>query len=136
MKNKYEALIKNKTWKLIPKTEHDRVINTKWVFKIKHAEDGTIQRFKARWVVNSMRQIESCDYNQTFSPVVKANLVRIVLTVAITRNWVLNQIDVSNSFLHGKLDERILVTQLVGFEDKERPEHVCLLQRSLYGLKH
>lgn len=80
MKNKYEALIKNKTWKLIPKTEHDKVINTKWVFKIKHAEDGTIQRFKTRWVANGMRQIESCDYNQTFSPVVRANLVRIVLS--------------------------------------------------------
>lgn len=135
MKDEYDALIRNETWKLIPKTKNDRVINTKWVFKVKVAEDGSIQRFKERWVANGMRQIEGCDYNQTFSPVVKANSIRIVLTIAITRNWVLKQIDISNAFLDGKLDERILVTQPSGFEDEKRPNHVCLLQKSLYGLK-
>lgn len=47
----------------------------------------------------------------------------------------LNQIDVSNAFLHGNLDERVVVTQPAGFEDHKFLNHVCLLQKSLYGLK-
>jgi len=86
MKEEFDAFVRNKTWKLIPKSKEDKIINTKWVFKIKHTEDGAIQRFKARWVANGMRQIEGCDYNHTLSPVVKANSIRIVLTIAITRN--------------------------------------------------
>jgi len=135
MTDEFNALVRNKTWILVPRNSDDRVINTKWVFKVKHAEDGSVQRLKARWVANGMRQIEGCDYDQTFSPVVKANSIRIVFTIAISRNWVMKQIDVSNAFLHGNIDERILVTQPVGFEDATFPNHVCLLKKALYGLK-
>lgn len=55
--------------------------------------------------------------------------------IAISRDWELKQIDVSNAFLHGKLDERIVVIQLIRFEDSKYPNHVCLIQKSLYGLK-
>jgi len=135
MEAEFRALKQNDTWVLVDKTPGDKIINTKWVFKIKYKEDGTVERYKARWVANGMRQVEGTDYTQTFSPVVKAISVRLVLTLAVTRDWKLVQLDISNAFLHGKLNERILVSQPVGFEDSRHPTRVCLLQKSLYGLK-
>lgn len=65
----------------------------------------------------------------------KAASIRIVLTVAISRRWHLNQVDISNTFLHRGLDIRIIISQTVGFVDSSRPDHVCLLDKALYGLK-
>jgi len=135
MKEEFDALIRNQTWKLVPRTTRDRIINTQWVFRVKQAEDGKIERCKARLVANGLRQVEGCDYTHTFSPVVRANSVRTVLTIAISKKWDIKQIDVSNAFLHGRLDEKVIVTQPKGFEDPRYPDHVCLLQRALYGLK-
>lgn len=61
--------------------------------------------------------------------------MRLVLALTFTRGWSIRQIDISNTFLHGKLEERIVVSQPYGFQDPAAPDHVCLLCRSLYGLK-
>lgn len=102
---------------------------------MKSKDDGSVERYKTRLVANGMRQIEGSDYTPTFSPVIKANYVRIVLTVAVTNGWPLKQIEISNAFLNGKLNERIIVSQPSGFIDEKFPDHVCLLQKDLYGLK-
>lgn len=85
-----------------------------------------------------MRQVEGIDYTQTFSLVVKSISVRLVLTIAVSRGWKLKQIGILRLkcfFLHGTLEERIVLSQPVGFIDKERPNDVCLIKRALYGLK-
>lgn len=90
-------------------------------------------------IANGLRQIEGSDYSQTFSPMVKANSVWMVLLLAVTNGWVLNEIDISNAFLHRVLDERIVVTQPSEFEDKKHPYYVLMfvkLKKSLYILKH
>lgn len=61
------ALKKNETWELIDRSPEDNVINTKWIFKINQREDGSIEHYKARWVVNGMKQIEGTDYTHTLS---------------------------------------------------------------------
>lgn len=70
MEKELSALLKNQTWMLIPRSQEDNVINTKWVFKVKYTEDGSIERFKACVVTNGMWQIPGSDYEETFSPVV------------------------------------------------------------------
>lgn len=85
------------------------------MFKGKHNEDGSIERFKARLVANGMRQIQGSDYEDTFSPMVQPLSIRLVLMLSITHDWAIHQIDVSNAFHHGKLEERIIVSQPFGF---------------------
>uniref|UniRef100_J3LIX4 Reverse transcriptase Ty1/copia-type domain-containing protein n=1 Tax=Oryza brachyantha TaxID=4533 RepID=J3LIX4_ORYBR len=107
MDDEYMALIKNKTWHLVPPQKGKNIIDCKWVYKIKRKQDGTLDRYKARLVAKGFKQRYGIDYEDTFSPVVKAATIRIILSVAVSRGWTLRQLDVKNAFLHGILEEEI-----------------------------
>ncbi|WVZ83847.1 hypothetical protein U9M48_030944 [Paspalum notatum var. saurae] len=135
MQQEYDALIRNKTWHLVPQPKGTNLIDCKWVFKIKKKADGSIDRYKARLVAKGFKQRYGIDYEDTFSPVVKIATVRLVLSVAISRGWCLRQLDVQNAFLHGVLEEEVYMKQPPGFEDLRIPQHVCKLDKAIYGLK-
>jgi len=97
--------------------------------------DGSLERYKARWVLRGFTQRPGIDYDETFSPVVKPATVRTVLSLAVSRHWPVHQLDVKNAFLHGNLYETVYCVQPSGFEDSSHPDFLCLLNRSLYGLK-
>ncbi|CAM8920416.1 unnamed protein product [Rhodiola kirilowii] len=135
MEKEFTALSKTQTWTLVPPPPNINIIGSKWVFKTKHRPDGSIDKHKARLVARGFTQQSGIDYQDTFSPVVKPGTIRIVLSLAVSRGWCLRQIDVDNAFLHGHLDTAIYMQQPPGFEDLRFPNHVCKLQRSIYGLK-
>ncbi|GJS60756.1 ribonuclease H-like domain-containing protein [Tanacetum coccineum] len=95
----------------------------------------TLSRYKARLVANGSTQLVGIDVDETFSLVIKPATIRILLNLAISRHWLVHQLDVKNAFLHGSLSETVYMHQPPGFWDLQHPDHVCLLQRSLYGLK-
>jgi hypothetical protein len=63
--------------------------------------------------------------------VVKPAMVRTVLTLALSRQWPVHQLDVKNAFLHGTLSEIVYSVQPFGFEDPAHPDFVCQLNKSL-----
>jgi len=79
MKQKYEALLNNKTWDLVPLPKDRQVVGCKWVFRIKENADGAVNRFKARLVAKRFHQVTGCDFNETFSPVIKLVTIRLIL---------------------------------------------------------
>ena len=135
MDNEYDALMKNRTWHLVPLKKGSNVIDCKWVYKIKRKSDGSIDRYKARLVAKGFKQRFGIDYEDTFSPVIKATTIRLVLSIAISRGWSLRQLDVQNAFLHGVLEEEVFMWQSPGYENPNTPQHVCKLDKALYGLK-
>ena len=111
------------------------VLGSKWVFRIKLLADGSLDKYKSRLVAQGFNQEEGIDYLETYSPVVRSATVRAVLHLATIMNWELKQMDVKNAFLHGDLTETVYMKQPAGFINKALPNHVCLLHKSLYGLK-
>jgi hypothetical protein len=75
MQEEFEALIKNKTWHLVPHPAGLNIIESKWASKLKHKPDGSIDHFKARIVGKGFKQQYGVDYNDTFSPVVKPTTI-------------------------------------------------------------
>jgi histone deacetylase 1/2 len=131
----YTALMKNKTWHLVPPEQGRNIIDCKWVYKIKRKADGSIDQYKARLVAKGFKQRYGIDYEDTFSPVVKEATIRLVLSIAVSSGWNLRQLDVQNAFLHGFLEEEVLMRQPPGYEHKSFPHYICKLDKALYGLK-
>jgi len=129
------ALLQNHTWDLVPRPAHSNIVSGKWIFKHKFLSDGSLERYKARWVLRGFTQRPGIDFDETFSPVVKPATVRTVLSLALSRGWAVHQLDVKNAFLHGTLSETVYCAQPAGFEDPVHPDYVCRLNKSLYGLK-
>ncbi|GKB90826.1 ribonuclease H-like domain-containing protein, partial [Tanacetum coccineum] len=135
MLDEYTALITNGTWVLVPRPANVNIVRSMWLFKHKYHADGSLSRYKACLVANGRSQQDGIDYDETFSPVVKPATIRTVLSIVVSRSWPIHQLDVKNAFLHGHLSETVYMHQPPGFVDPKRPDYVCHLQRSLYGLK-
>ena len=135
MEEEFSALLQNNTWELVPRPSQGNIVTGKWIFKHKFRADGSLERYKARWVLRGFTQRPGIDFDETFSPVVKPATVRTMLSLALSHEWPVHQLDVKNAFLHGTLSETVFAAQPAGFEDPTHPGYVCRLNKSLYGLK-
>lgn len=132
MAEEMSSLEENQTWTLVDPPKGRKVIRNKWVFKVKRDRDGN-ERYKARLVAKGYTQREGIDFQETYSPVVKYETLRILLSVAAFRKLVLTQFDVKTAFLYGTITEELYMEQPEGFNDGT--ERVCKLRKGLYGLK-
>jgi len=111
------------------------IVGSRWVFKIKRNSDGSIQRYKSRLVAQGYTQVEGVDYNEVYSPVARFSAIRSLLAVANANDYEIHQMDVATAFLNGTLDYEIYMEQPIGFVDPDRPDWICKLKKSIYGLK-
>ena len=80
------ALARNNTWCLVQPTSDMKIVGNTWVFRIKQKVDGQIERYKARLVTIRFHQTPGIDFIETFSPVVKAATIRLVLSIVVMKN--------------------------------------------------
>ncbi|KAG9441314.1 hypothetical protein H6P81_017168 [Aristolochia fimbriata] len=134
MKDEMLLLEENQTWELVKIPAKKKVLQNKWIFRVKQ-EAGSVQRYKARLVVKGFGQREGIDFHDIFAPVVKMTSIRTILSIVAVKGLYLEQLDVKTAFLHGDLEEEIYMRQPSGFEVIGKESWVCKLKRSLYGLK-
>jgi len=85
MAAEHEALLRHRTWRLIDRPPGANIVTGKWIFKHKLNPDGSLERYKAHWVVRGFTQRAGVDFGEMFSPVVKPATIRTVLTITASR---------------------------------------------------
>ncbi|PLW22360.1 hypothetical protein PCASD_15893 [Puccinia coronata f. sp. avenae] len=133
--DEFALLLGMQTWNLVPRPAKRRIIKSKWVFKVKRQPDNTIQKLKARLVAMGYSQVHGTDYDEVFSPTLRLETLRLILSLLAANDWKGRQVDFKTAFLNGHLDSPIYMEQPPGFEDPTHPDWVCEVNRSLYGLK-
>lgn len=103
MNEELTALKQNKAWKLVPRTSGMNVVGSRWFFKTKLKPNGSVERYNCCLIAKGYNHKKGIDFDETFSLVVKPTTIRIILTLAVVKNWAIQQLDVKNAFLHGFL---------------------------------
>lgn len=109
------------------------MIGNKWVYKVKYNPNGTVSRYETRMIAKEYHQKEGIDYTDTFSPMAKSLIVKIILSLAVTYGSDIKQVNVNYDFLNGELSETVYMSQPNGFENKKKPNYVCKLKKVLNG---
>nr|ABA94191.1 retrotransposon protein, putative, Ty1-copia subclass [Oryza sativa Japonica Group] len=135
VRSEMDSIIANGTWEVTERPYGCKPVGCKWVFKKKLRPDGTIEKYKARLVAKGYTQKEGEDFFDTYSPVARLTIIRVLLSLAASHGLLVHQMDVKTAFLNGELDEEIYMDQPDGFVVEGQEGKVCKLLKSLYGLK-
>ena len=130
MEDKFKSLQDRNIWELVDLPKGRNPVRCCWVYDIK--SDGCK---KACLVAKGFSQQPRLDYDETFSPVVRYETIRLLLATAALENWDIEALDVKTAFLYGDLDEEIYMQQPEGFIIKGQENKVYKLKKAIYGLK-
>jgi hypothetical protein len=120
-------------WKVVNRPTNRKIVGSKWVFKVKYTPTRRLDKFKARLVAQGFSQVHGVDFTEVYSPTLKLDSLRIMLSIAAMEDLKVHQLDVVNAYINGRLEETIYMEPPEGLN--LRPDQVLLLQRSIYGLK-
>ena len=135
MVEEMEALEKNQTLDLVRFPNGRKHVGSKWVFKKRLNTVGKVEKYKARLVPKGYSWVEGIDFGDFFFLVEKLTFIRFLLSLVVSFDLEVEQMDVKETFLHGDLDEEIYLKQHEGFIVNGKKELVFKLNKSLYGLK-
>ncbi|GKA84291.1 zinc finger, CCHC-type containing protein [Tanacetum coccineum] len=130
-----DSIMGNNTWVLTDLSPGCRPVGCKWIFKRKLKVDGTIEKFKARLVIQGFKQKSGIDYFDTYAPVARISTIRLLIAIASIHNLIIHQKDLKTTFLNGELEEEVYMNQPMGFILPGNEKKVCKLVKSLYELK-
>lgn len=133
MRAKLDALLKNQASEVVVLPARVKPISCKWVYQVKENPYGSVNKFKARLVARGFLQVFRLDYYVSFVPMVKVVTMRLLIAYVVQRHWHVHQMDINNTFFHGKLEEDIYLVPSQEYEVST--SHVCRLKKVLYGLK-
>jgi hypothetical protein len=135
MTKEYQTIIKNDVWEIVPRLKSKDVVSSKWLYKIQHVVDGSIEKYKTMFIARGFSQKEGIEYEETFSPVAIYTSIRTIISLAAKMKSKLHQMDVKTTFFNGVIEEEVYIEQPQGFEVEDINTHVCRLKKALYGLK-
>jgi hypothetical protein len=103
MLEEYRSILKNNVWDIVSRPKDKSMVSSKWIYKIKHADDGSVENFKGIFVARGFTQKEGIDYEETFSPVARYTSIQTIIALVLVLGWKLHQMDVKTTFLNGKI---------------------------------
>jgi hypothetical protein len=100
MTEEYQSIMKNDVWDIVPRPKGKSVVTSKWIYKIKHVADGSVEKYKEIFVARGFSQVEGIDYEETFSLVARYTSIYTIISIVSSMGWILHQMDVKTSFLN------------------------------------
>jgi hypothetical protein len=101
MTKECHSIIKNEVWEVLPKPNNKDVVSSKWIYKIKHVVDKSIEKHKVIFLARGFSQKEGIDYDETFYPVARYTSIRTMIALVAKMKWKLHQMDVNEILLNG-----------------------------------
>ena len=111
MVEEYDSIMRNEVWEVVLRPEGKSVVTSKWIYKMKYAADGSIEKHKARFVARGFSQVKGIDYDEMFAPVARYASIRTVMAIVAEMGWKIHQMDVKTAFLNGILEEEVYIEQ-------------------------
>jgi hypothetical protein len=109
MVEEYDSIVKNSAWEIVPRLFDKSVVGLRWIYKIKNAADGSVEKYKARFVAHGFSQIEGIDYDETFAPVTRYSSIRSIPVLSTQMGWRIHQMDVKAAFLNEIIEEEVYI---------------------------
>ena len=124
MTEEYQFIMKKDVWDIVLRPEGKSVVTSKWIYKIKHAADGSVEKYKVRFVARRFSQVEGIDYEETFFSVARYTSIRMIISLVASMGWRLHQMDVKTTFLNGEIEEEVYIEKPDGFMIQEKKYQV------------
>ena len=103
MNEEMESLKQNDTFTLVDPPQEQKILGSRWTYKIKYDSFDNIAKYKARLVEKGLTQRHGEDYNETFASVVSHSTKRVFLAGAAHRQYPVHHLDSKIAFLGGIL---------------------------------
>jgi hypothetical protein len=97
--------MKNELREIVPRPKEKSMVTSKWVYKIKHVADISVDKYKAIFMARGFSQKEGEDYDETFAPMERYTSIRAIISLSTSMGWNLHQMDVKTTFLNRAIEE-------------------------------
>ena len=115
MVEEYDSIVRNNAWEIVPRPVGKLVVGSRWIYKVKQATNGSVEKYKARFVSRGFSQIEGIEYEETFALVARYSSILTILALLARMGWHIHQMDVKIAFLNGIIEEKVYIEQPKGF---------------------
>ena len=109
MVEEYDSIVRNSAWEIVLRPEGKSVVDSRWIYKVKQAADGSVEKYKARFVAQGFSQIEGIDYEETFALVARYSSIQMILSLSAQMEWHIHQMDVKTMFLNGVIEDEVYI---------------------------
>ena len=82
MVEEYDSIMKNQVWEVVSRPQGKKVVGSRWIYKVKHVADGSVEKYQARFVAKGFSQKEGIDYEETFAPVARYSSIQTIISLA------------------------------------------------------
>jgi hypothetical protein len=109
MVEEYDSIVKNSVWDIVPRPIDKSVVGLRWIYKVKQAADGGVEKYNSRFVARGFSQIEGIDYGETFAPIARYSSIRSILALSAQMGSRIHQMDVQTAFLNRIIEEEVYI---------------------------
>ena len=125
MVEEYDSIVRNNAWEIVPRLVGKSVVDSKWIYKVQQAADGSVEKYKARFVSQGFSHwIKEIDYEETFAPVAWYSSIWTMLALSAQMGWHIHHMDAKTALLNGIIEGEVYIEQPEGFEIFIRESHV------------